>query len=273
MSELAFNIACNGAPLPAIMHQANGVRGVLILVGGPQYRVGSHRQFVLLARALAKNGVPVLRFDMRGMGDQIDPILDFESHQPDVLSAIDAFFKMAPQLQNVVLWGLCDGASLAAMVATQDARVDGVILINPWVRTEQSLAKARLKFYYLERLKNPEFWRKLFSGKLVLGAAWDSLVQSVRGVQGKSVSTMDLSLPERMLQELEKFRGRICVILSLRDLTAQEFIATVAGSKRWRETLSRGLRFEHPDANHTFARESWRDQVAQWTLLALRDSP
>ena len=28
--------------------------GVLVLVGGPQYRIGSHRQFALLARALAQ---------------------------------------------------------------------------------------------------------------------------------------------------------------------------------------------------------------------------
>ena len=41
--------------------------GVVIVVGGPQYRVGSHRQFVTLARALAASGVPALRFDYRGM--------------------------------------------------------------------------------------------------------------------------------------------------------------------------------------------------------------
>jgi len=43
--------------------------GVLIVVGGPQYRVGSHRQFVMLARFLADHGVPCMRFDYRGMGD------------------------------------------------------------------------------------------------------------------------------------------------------------------------------------------------------------
>ena len=43
--------------------------GVVVIVGGPQYRVGSHRQFVLLARHLAEQGIPTLRFDCRGMGD------------------------------------------------------------------------------------------------------------------------------------------------------------------------------------------------------------
>ncbi len=43
--------------------------GVAIIVGGPQYRAGSHRQFILLARRLAHAGIPALRFDYRGMGD------------------------------------------------------------------------------------------------------------------------------------------------------------------------------------------------------------
>ncbi|HBZ05431.1 MAG TPA: hydrolase 1, exosortase A system-associated, partial [Massilia sp.] len=50
--------ACRGAwlygivSLPAAPHP----RGVLIVVGGPQYRAGSHRQFTLLARDLAAAG-------------------------------------------------------------------------------------------------------------------------------------------------------------------------------------------------------------------------
>ena len=43
-------------------------RGMLIVVGGPQYRAGSHRQFTLLARDVAATGVPTMRFDYRGMG-------------------------------------------------------------------------------------------------------------------------------------------------------------------------------------------------------------
>src|SRR5690349_24048098 len=54
-------------------------RGVLLVVGGPQYRVGSHRQFALLCRRLAGRGVPALRFDYRGMGDADGAARTFES--------------------------------------------------------------------------------------------------------------------------------------------------------------------------------------------------
>ena len=46
-----------------------GRLGVIILIGGPQYRAGAHRQFVHLARSLADEGIACLRFDFRGMGD------------------------------------------------------------------------------------------------------------------------------------------------------------------------------------------------------------
>src|SRR5258705_2014719 len=36
-------------------------RGMLIVIGGPQYRVGSHRQFTLLADYLARRGTPTMR--------------------------------------------------------------------------------------------------------------------------------------------------------------------------------------------------------------------
>ena len=59
-------------------------RGVLIVVGGPQYRVGSHRQFTLLARHLAEHGIPVMRFDYRGMGDSEGDRRTFENLEDDL---------------------------------------------------------------------------------------------------------------------------------------------------------------------------------------------
>src|SRR5262249_52771049 len=111
--ETAFAFTCRGDSLVAIYHQATGAprRGVVIVVGGPQYRVGSHRQFVLLARALAESGIPVLRFDYRGMGDSEGEFTGFEAIDLDIAAAIDAFVARCPSLREIVLWGLCDAAS------------------------------------------------------------------------------------------------------------------------------------------------------------------
>ena len=79
------------------------------MVGGPQYRVGSHRQFVLLARDLAADGFPVFRFDYRGMGDSEGEFRGFEHVEDDIAAAVEAFRSASPGLREIVLWGLCDG--------------------------------------------------------------------------------------------------------------------------------------------------------------------
>ena len=70
-----------------------------------------------------------------------------------------------------------------------------------------------------------------------------------------------------MEEGLRRFRGRLLLILSGNDLVAQEFKTLVAGSRRWSALLEerRVTRRDLSEANHTFARREWRDQVAQWT--------
>ena len=58
-AERGLVFRCAGEELVGILHPAPGATGVVIVVGGPQYRVGSHRQFLLLARRLAASGIPV----------------------------------------------------------------------------------------------------------------------------------------------------------------------------------------------------------------------
>ncbi|MDX1657109.1 MAG: hydrolase 1, exosortase A system-associated, partial [Candidatus Competibacteraceae bacterium] len=121
---MAFTFPCRGAQLPGIPHPGapGAPRGLLVVVGGPQYRVGSHRQFVLLARYLAAAGVPVLRFDYRGMGDGEGPAVDFTAIGPDIRAALEAFFAHSPGLEEVVLWGLCDAVPAIAAYAHRDCR-------------------------------------------------------------------------------------------------------------------------------------------------------
>jgi exosortase A-associated hydrolase 1 len=251
------------------------VRGVLIVVGGPQYRVGSHRQFTLLARHLAERGVPALRFDCRGMGDSDGDVRTFDRVGTDIRCAIDLFFASVPGLKDVVIWGLCDAASAALFYAHQDARVSGLILLNPWVRTGQGVARARLRHYYLQRLLQAGLWQKVARGEFNFREAVGALGRFVIDAMGRrrSLGTIDESpaseapLPDRMEDGLRKFHGRVLFILSGNDLTAQEFKDVAASSRRWRSLLAdrRVTRHELPEANHTFSRRDWRDQVARWT--------
>src|SRR5258708_3050929 len=125
--EHAFMFDCEGESLVGILSGAGlpAGRGVLIVVGGPQYRVGSHRQFALVARHLAESGVPALRFDYRGMGDSNGEVRTFERVEVDIRCAIDQFFASVPGLKDVVIWGLWDAASAALFYSHQDARARG----------------------------------------------------------------------------------------------------------------------------------------------------
>lgn len=280
--ERAISFICDGRTLLGVLSGANGAarRGVLVVVGGPQYRVGSHRQFTLLCRHLANHGVPALRFDYRGMGDSEGDPRSFETVNADIRSAIDEFFARVPSLEEVAIWALCDAASAALFYAHQDARVGGLILLNPWVRTAQGAARAHLRHYYLRRLFQSELWRKLAGGHLGFRETVKSLAQSVSHALGRDGSAgggassgQAMTLPQRMADSLERFRGRVLVILSGNDLTAQEFEGVVGRSQRWRRLLAdpRVSRLNLPGANHTFSRREWRDQVARWTETWLRN--
>jgi exosortase A-associated hydrolase 1 len=283
MPELAFTFPCQGAELVGMLHPgaAQASRGVLIVVGGPQYRVGSHRQFLLLARDLAAAGVPVLRFDYRGMGDAGGEVVDFEHCNDDIAAAVDAFFARSAGLREVIIWGLCDAASAALFYAWRDRRVAGLVLLNPWVRTEAGESRAFLKHYYLKRLFSAELWAKIRRGEFNVAESLRSLSGMVKKVLTPTLQTQGAAttpseavrpLPERMANGLARFAGPVLIILSGNDLTAAEFNDTVTASAIWRRLLRqpRITRRDLPAANHTFSRREWRQQVMEWTLQWLR---
>jgi uncharacterized protein len=271
---------CHGDKLIGMIHPADTAAtiGVLVVVGGPQYRIGSHRQFILLTRHLAEQGIPSMRFDVRGMGDSEGLPCRFDQLDDDIRAAIDYFLASCPSLQHVVLWGLCDGASAALFYAYQDSRVKGLVLLNPWVFTEQGAAKTYLKHYYLQRFLSKDFWVKVFSLKFNVAHSLVSLLSLLKQATGK-IETQptntairvdeNLALPVRMRECLRQFRHPLLLILSGRDLTAGEFKETVKGDPEWLSLLSQPqiTRRDFADADHTFSSAAWRDQVAEWTSI------
>jgi exosortase A-associated hydrolase 1 len=252
--------------------------GVVIIVGGPQYRAGSHRQFTLLARQLAEHGIPSLRFDYRGMGDSEGTPRTFENVDDDVRAAVDAFFIRVPCLERVALWGLCDGASAAMYYSGTDRRISHLVLLNPWVHSETGAARARLKHYYLARLTSGSFWRSLLSGKVKIKTSIGELAAASKvGAQHPGVARAQSgpSYIDRMLQGLRRFDGRVLFVLSGNDLVSQEFRALVAGDRAWKAacTSPRVKTEMVADANHTFSSRGWRGRVADWTRECILRSP
>jgi exosortase A-associated hydrolase 1 len=257
---------------PAEMPPAD--TALLVIVGGPQYRVGSHRQFALLARAVAAAGYPTLRFDVRGMGDSSGTPRPFEALDDDIAAAIDALQRAQSSVRYVVLWALCDGASAALLYLDRrsDPRVRALCLLNPWVRSPASLAQTHVKHYYLQRLAQPAFWRKLLSGGVARRAAgelWSNL-RLARGAGGANVSPV--SFAQRMAAAWTVFTGETLLVLSSDDYTAREFDDHARASPHWRGLLDRPsvTRLDMAGATHTFANAADRSRVESATLKWLQ---
>ncbi len=280
--EQALSFRCHGSSLYGVLSlpEQPSPRGVLVVVGGPQYRTGSHRQFVLLARQLAAAGIPVIRFDYRGMGDSEGGVRSFADVNDDIRAAVDQFAMEVPAVKEVVIFGLCDAACAALFYAYRDPRVCGLVLANPWVRTSEGLAKTYLKHYYLKRLFERELWQKIRRGRFeyakaarslfrVLATVSSSWLKKPRGALNTAGASCDrdMSLPDRMLEGLRHFGGNVLFILSGNDLTANEFLNLIEESRNWKKSLNspKVMCRTLPDANHTFSRRDWRDQVGLWT--------
>jgi exosortase A-associated hydrolase 1 len=274
---------CEGESLVGIASRPERPRdvGVVVIVGGPQYRAGSHRQFVLLARHLAENGVATFRFDYRGMGDSAGAMRTFEDIDADIRAAIDTFVRSVPEARRVVLWGLCDAASAACLYAPSDSRVAGLALLNPWVHTEAGEAKAYVRHYYWRRVLSPDFWKKVVAGGLNLGETIrDFGWQVARAARLESSPTKgstpsesratrrNEALPIRMLASVQRFNGPLLLVVSSQDLVAAEFSDLARSSRHWRAVTSSARATSRliAGANHTFSAREWRDEVARQTL-------
>jgi exosortase A-associated hydrolase 1 len=252
---------CDGAALGGSLDAAEGQTGVLLVTGGTQTRIGSHRMYERLAASLAQAGWPCFRYDRRGVGDSEGEDPDFRDSGPDLAAAAAAFRREQPQVKRLLGFGLCDGASTLALHG-RAAGLDGYILVNPWfVEAEAGEpAAAAIKSRYKDQLLSLDGWKRLLSGSI-------SYRKVLKGL-GRIVASRPSSLAGEIAAALGKARVPAQLILASRDGTA------IAAQAEWSSPAFRSLRQANPapvkieSDSHTFSRPG--DETA--LLKAVREA-
>ncbi len=270
---VVFNCGENRLVGVAAIPEVAAEIGILFLVGGPQYRAGSHRQFTLLARSLAEAGFPSLRFDYTGMGDSEGGKHEFDNTREDIAAAIEAMFQSVAGVRRVILWGLCDAASSAMIFAHSHEQVTGMILLNPWVHNGEYSPEVKLAHYYRPSLSKKDQWRRLLFGDIKVVPAFKELARNTLALFGKrslngSPQLSRVSFVQDMLGGLQRFKHDVLIVLSEADLTAREFSTLTVNQSDWKEATSRPTVTVNTvlEADHTFSQRLWQEAVSQMTI-------
>ncbi|WP_162806218.1 hydrolase 1, exosortase A system-associated [Sphingosinicella terrae] len=255
-----LTFACDAATLAATLDAAAGETGLLLVTGGSQTRVGSHRMSESLSKSLSKAGIPCIRFDRRGVGDSEGEDPGFRASGPDIAAAAAAFRDEQPQLRRLIGFGLCDGATASALFGDA-AGLDGLILVNPWLVEAASgePPPAAIRRHYRERLLSLDGWKRLLTGAV-------DYRKLFRGVL-KSGQTAPSTLAQEVAVAMARHRLPVELILATGDATA---IAAEAELKApVFKDLAVGVQRLETDS-HTFARSGDGEKLRDAVLEAMR---
>jgi exosortase A-associated hydrolase 1 len=284
VEEIPVAFDCCGETLIGIVHapQPAATQGVLIVVaGGPQYRAGCCRQLTQIARQLAANGVAVMRFDYRGLGDGGGEYRGFQDIYDDLAAALNTIQRVAPSVREITLWGGCDAASASMLHGWRFPQVTGMILGNPFASSAESRAKVIVRHYYLDRFRDKAFWKKVFSLRFnpfktlpdLLGNLWRSAGMGGAKANAKHKGKGDGELgdgpfPDRMREGFKRFGGRTLLLMSGESLVRKEFDELVARSPEWTRLLARPsvTRHDIPAADQAFSTLAAREEVLTASL-------
>ncbi len=132
-------------------------------------RSGPHRMNVHLARRLAAQGIPSVRFDMSGLGDSrrtastLPVVEQWVADTRSVMDAAQTRFGCA----RFLMVGFCSGAEVAHLVALEDPRLRAILIWDLYAYPTAA-SRARTFFYKLRRAGLAGSVRKL--GEKLLGA-------------------------------------------------------------------------------------------------------
>jgi hypothetical protein len=149
-STLAFGANAGLVGTLATAAQSAGI-GALLFNAGVVPRIGPNRLNVRIARSLAAQGIPSLRFDLSGRGDS-SPARGMESYEQQAVADIGSAMNLLTERTGVTrfaLMGLCSGAENAFHAALADERVIGMTLMDsyhyPTLRTHLNRFRRRAR--------------------------------------------------------------------------------------------------------------------------------
>lgn len=228
MTRRTLLFPCGGAKLVGTLDcgAAYGQTGLLIVSGGNEIRAGAFAGQAQLAARLADSmGVPVFRFDRRGIGDSEGSNDGWRGSRDDIAAALGTFRAALPGMRRVIGYGLCDAASALMLHASSlgEHGFDGLVLANPWTidgdSDDQGHSPDALRRRYLARLTNPrEVWR-LVTGRV-------NLVKLARGL-GRAAQrhTPASPLVDLLRAGLHDFGGPATILIASDDRIGARFHA------------------------------------------------
>lgn len=286
--EIPVVFDCEGSELIGMIHVPEEIRTrgmIAIVAGGPQYRGGIGRLQVQFARELSSAGIPVMRFDYRGLGDSEGSFRGFQSIEADIAAAIKTFHKHLPQVREVVLWGGCDAASAIMINANKFPEVTGIILGNPWVHTDETSDAVTVKHHYSKRIREKGFWLKVlrlqYNPIPALATITRTLLKKCHKLVGHSTK-QEHSEPDspsrpfiaRMRNGLSRYKGDMLLLMSGRSIVSKEFDELLDTQPAWQKAIKSPrlvVRLNMPNADQTFSSVASRAAVTAVTRKWMLD--
>ncbi|GAB3337643.1 alpha/beta hydrolase [Marilutibacter aestuarii] len=164
-------------------HPAGHVQpvAVILLNAGLTGRAGPYREYVTLARALARAGFTVFRYDQSGLGDSQAPMQQAGDRRQREARAAMTLVGAETGLMRFVMGGLCSGADDAFHLAGDDPRIVGAIMLDGI------------------GYRTPQFWLRHLLPRMFSPRRWLSAVARLRDRNGSGPTLLDYrDFPEQV---------------------------------------------------------------------------
>lgn len=176
-------------PLTAVVTEpdqfASQKPAMILLNSGVMHHVGSCRLSVIVARAVAQQGLLAVRYDASGIGDSESrqgALSNVQLAQHETREVMD-YLEKTRGISRFILFGLCSGARASYATALADPRVAGIIEIDTYCYTTWQY---HLR-YYLPRLLDGKRWKSYLSRQFrhLFGQQVEKTAEKVSGIKGE----------------------------------------------------------------------------------------